>query len=472
MLDNRLLSRVIETALKKGGDFADVYVEKKSLSGILCEDEKIEKVNSGREFGAGIRVVADGNTAYAYTNNLSEQGLLETARTVAHAASGADRDITIKLKSRSSKLELPFMKMPEQVPFDDKVQTLLAADRAARSVGPEIRQVTVSMADLHKTVQIANSLGELVEDEVVRNRFVVNAVSSRGEIIQTGFEAIGGVVGWELVEETDIEELARQAAQRAVMMLDARPAPAGRMPVVMAKEAGGTMIHEACGHGLEADIVQKGLSVYSHPGDQVAAPVVSVIDDSSIAGKNGYLRFDDEGTPGRKNVLIEKGVLQGYMHDRITAGKAGVEPTGNGRRESYQHKPIPRMTNTYIASGDEDPDRIIGDTHRGLLVRKMGGGQVNTTTGDFVFDVQEGYIIENGEVKYPVRGATLTGNGPEVLRNIDLVGTDLGFGIGTCGKDGQGVPVADAQPTIRIKSMTVGGTMSSNGPGIKKIRRM
>ncbi len=472
MLDKAIMSKVLAEALKKGGDFAEIYVEGKDLTGIICEDEKIEKVNSGRESGVGVRVISNGNTAYAYTNDLSEDGLMETARTVAHAASGAERDITIALNSKQGKLEMPFLKMPEQFPFKDKVQTLLKADKAARAVGPEIKQVTVALSDVHKKFQIANSLGELVEDELVRTRFVVNAISASGEVIQTGFEAAGGVTGWELLDSSNVEDMARQAAQRAVMMLDAKPAPAGRMPVVMSSEAGGTMVHEACGHGLEADLVQKGLSVYSQIGAEVATPIVSVVDDASIIGKNGYVRFDDEGTPGRKSVLIENGVLKGYMHDRLTAQKDGVEPTGNGRRESYQHKPIPRMTNTYIASGEEDPEKIIQETPRGLLVRKMGGGQVNTTTGDFVFEVQEGYIIENGEVKYPVRGATLTGNGPEVLRNIDMVGNDLGFAIGTCGKDGQGVPVADAQPTIRIKSMTVGGTMSGEGPEIKRIRRI
>jgi len=472
MLDRQMISRVIAEVLRRGGDFAEIYVEEKSLTGIVCEDNQIEKVNSGRESGAGVRVVSAGNTAYAYTNDLSEEGLLKTAGIVAHAAAGAARDIELDLKEVRSGLTLPFLKVPDQFPFEDKVEALLKANEAAREAGPDIKQVTVSLADVHKQFQVANSLGEIVEDEVVRTRFVINAVASRENVIQTGFEAVGGVVGWEILDEIKVEDLARQAARRAVMMLDAKPAPAGRMTVVMSSEAGGTMVHEACGHGLEADLVQKGLSVYSGKvGQQVAASEVSVIDDSSLPKKNGTFRFDDEGTPGRKNVLIEKGVLKGYMHDRLTAQKEGVEPTGNGRRESYQHKPIPRMTNTYIAPGESDPEAIIRETAHGILVKKMGGGQVNTTTGDFVFDVQEGYIIKNGEVLYPVRGATLTGNGPKVLRNIDMVGNDLGFAIGTCGKDGQGVPVADAQPTIRIKSMTVGGTGFEDGPEIKRIRR-
>ncbi len=465
MLEHRIISGVLEEALKRGGDFAELYMEEKNLTGIVCEDNQIERVNSGREAGVGVRVISNGNTAYAYTNDLSEEGLLKIARTVAHAASGATRDINLNLKRSHSDLKLPFLVLPEQFSFEKKVQALLNANKAARNVDSNIKQVTVSLADVHKRFQVANSLSELVEDEIVRTRFVINAVAARENVIQTGFEAVGGVLGWELLDEVDIEQLARQAANRAIMMLDARPAPAGRMPVVMSSEAGGTMVHEACGHGLEADLVQKGLSVYAGKiGQKVAAAEVSVIDDSSLAKKNGTMHFDDEGSLGKKNVLIEKGVLKGYMYDRLTAKKDGVDTTGNGRRESYQHKPIPRMTNTYIAPGLSSPEVIIRDTPEGLLVKKMGGGQVNTTTGDFVFDVQEGYIIKNGEIKYPVRGATLTGNGPEVLRNIDLVGNDLGFAIGTCGKDGQGVPVSDAQPTIRIKSMLVGGTGSGDGP--------
>lgn len=221
------------------------------------------------------------------------------------------------------------------------------------------------------------------------------------------------------------------------------------------------MVHEACGHGLEADLVHRGLSVYQNRlGKTVAAAGVSVIDDATIGSRYGTFSFDDEGIAGQKTVLIEKGKLIGYMYDRLTAWKDGKESTGNGRRESYQHKPIVRMSNTFIAPGQEDPNEIIRSTKFGLLVKKMGGGQVNTTNGDFVFDVQEGYIVEDGRIKYPVRGATLSGNGPHALMNIEHIGNDLGFGIGVCGKDGQGVPVADAQPTIKIKELIVGGTLA------------
>jgi TldD protein len=293
----------------------------------------------------------------------------------------------------------------------------------------------------------------------VRVRLAVQAVAAAQGLLQTGYEAVGGFMGLELFERHPPEEVARVAARRSLLMLEARPAPTGRMTVVMAAEAGGTMVHEACGHGLEADLVQKGLSVYAgRLGQVVASPLITVIDDATLPGRFGSYRFDDEATPGQKTVLIEKGVLCSYMYDRLTARRDGRRSTGNGRRESYQYRPLPRMRNTYIAPGEHDPEEIIRRTERGLLVKKMGGGQVNTTNGDFVFEVAEGYLIEGGRVTAPVRGATLTGNGPEVLRQVDMVGSDLGFSIGVCGKNGQGVPVSDAQPTIRIPSLVVGGT--------------
>lgn len=242
------------------------------------------------------------------------------------------------------------------------------------------------------------------------------------------------------------------------------------MPVVMAGEAGGTMVHEACGHGLEADLEQRGLSVYTgKKGQQVASELVTVVDDATLPNRYGSYRFDDEGVPSRKVTLIENGILTDYLYDHLTATKENRESNGHGRRESYQHKPLPRMGNTYIAPGKEDPEKIIKDYKTGLLVKKMGGGQVNTTTGDFVFDVAEGYLIKDGEVGPMVRGATLTGNGPEVLRMVERVGSDLGFTIGTCGKDGQGAPVSDAQPTMAIKELIVGGT--AHGDEDKMISR-
>ncbi|WP_227765962.1 TldD/PmbA family protein [Zhaonella formicivorans] len=460
MLEKKDLSHVLEIALQRGGDFAEVYLEQKQTTGIACEADKIERVVSGSDVGAGIRVISGENTLYAFTNDISKEGLTKAADIVSRAVQGAQKDITLDLQIVKPELDFPVVKRPEAVHIDDKVAVVQKANKVARAVDDKIKQVTVSYGDVVQKVTIANSLGNFVEDERVRTRLVVNAVAAEGGVIQTGYEAIGGFAGFEYFEENTPEDLANQAAKRAVLMLQAKPAPAGKMPVVMAGEAGGTMVHEACGHGLEADLVQKKLSVYAgKKGKQVASELVTVVDDATIPGKYGSFRFDDEGNPGEKTVLIENGILKEYMYDYLTARKEGRKSTGNGRRESYQDRPIPRMTNTLIAPGKTDAEEIIRETQKGLFVKKMGGGQVNTTTGDFVFDVTEGYLIEDGKITVPVRGATLTGNGPAVLKIVDAVGRDLGFAIGTCGKDGQGVPVSDAQPTLRIPELIVGGIL-------------
>lgn len=474
MLNKDILAEVLDVALKKGGDFAEIYVEEKTTNNIFCEDDRIEKINSGIEKGAGIRVVKSGNTAYVYTNDLTADSLIKAAEVASHAITSDDIALksNIKLKVREPEFTMKCLKMPETVDMADKIEHVLQANKVARNVSEAIRQVTIAIGDSKKKMQIANSNGVYVEDERHRVRLLANVVANRDNIIQTGYESAGGVCGLEILDEAPLENLAEKAANLSIKMLDAKPAPAGRMPVVMAAEAGGTMVHEACGHGLEADLVQKGLSVYNKMGEKVAADLVTVIDDATIPNKYGSYIFDDEGEVGQKTILIENGYLTNYMYDYLTAEKDGVVSTGNGRRESYQHKPIPRMSNTFIASGADDPEEIIRSTKKGLLVKKMGGGQVNTTNGDFVFEVQEGYMIENGEIKYPVRGATLTGNGPKALAEIDRVGRDTGYAIGTCGKDGQGVPVADAQPTIRIKELTVGGTLvDDNNLQINRIRR-
>ncbi|MCG0277599.1 MAG: TldD/PmbA family protein [Thermanaeromonas sp.] len=455
------LKVILEAALEGGGDFAEVFLERRQTTVIGCEDNKIERVHSGLDQGAGIRVLKGEDTVYGYTNELTRDGLLELARKLGRAAGGkGNNKPEIEWQRPKPNWDFQVKKRPDEIPVEEKVALVQRANEAARAVDQRIVQVSVSYGDIIQEVTIANSEGILVEDERVRCRFVVNAVASDGKIIQTGYESIGGLIGFELFEENDPVELARKAAERAVRMLEARPAPAGRMTVVMAGEAGGTMIHEACGHGLEADLVQKKLSVYAgKKGQQVASPLITVIDDATLPGKYGSFRFDDEGQPGQRTVLIKDGILVDYMYDYLTARKEGRRSTGNGRRESYRDRPIPRMTNTFIAPGKDDPQAIIRETKKGLLVKRMGGGQVNTTNGDFVFDVAEGYLIENGEIGPLVRGATLTGNGPEVLKMVDRVGSDLGFSLGTCGKDGQGVPVGDAQPTIRIPEMVVGGIL-------------
>lgn len=460
MLTEKELEKVISTALGKGGDFADVFIERKKATGITCEEDKIERIHSGTELGAGIRVLFEGRTAFAYTNDVSFEGLLGAAKVVSHAVKGSGSEQSINLIKKEPKEINIIMQLPGEVPVEEKVALVHRGNSVARAYDPRIKQVTMGYGDTLQELTIANSQGLFVQGRRIRTRMVASVVVAEGGNIQTGYEAMGGNAGFEYYQTHLPEDIARKAAARAVLMLEARPAPAGKMAVVMAGEAGGTMVHEACGHGLEADLVQKELSVYGgKSGRRVASELVTVIDDATVPTKYGSFAFDDEGEDSQGTVLIEKGILRTFMYDWLTANKDQTLSTGNGRRESFKHKPIPRMTNTFIAPGEYDPDEIVARTSRGLFVKKMGGGQVNTTNGDFVFDVSEGYIIENGKITAPVRGATLTGNGPEVLEIIDMVGGDLGWGIGTCGKDGQGVPVADAQPTMRIPEMVVGGIL-------------
>ncbi|HEX9022962.1 MAG TPA: TldD/PmbA family protein [Geobacteraceae bacterium] len=458
MLDNMDIAGILRRALAGGGEFADLYLEEGASTAVVCEDGRIEKVLAATERGVGLRVIADLATAYAFTNDVTEASLMELAETVSRAVKGRSFARPIDMRQKVTNNGYPVEFPPSGISLRKKVEMVNLADRTARSVDPRIRQVMAVYRDGMVRYQFANSLGEFTETGRTASLMVVQAVAAEGGVIQTGYEPVGGTRGFELFRERSPEEIALAAAGRAVMMLGAKRAPAGPMPVVLSSKAGGTMVHEAIGHGLEADLAQAGISVYTGKvGQQVASPLVTVIDDATIPHARGTFAYDDEGTPGQKTVLVENGVLRGYLYDRLTAMKDGCSSTGNGRRESYQMKPIVRMSNTLIAPGETEPASIIRSVERGLFVEKMGGGQVNTVNGDFVFEVSEGYLIENGEIGEPVRGATLTGNGPEVLKKVVMVGNDLGFGIGTCGKDGQGVPVADAQPTLLISEITVGG---------------
>ena len=452
---------VLKKTLSGGGEFADIFIERSTPFSVVCEDGKIEKVISGLDCGAGVRLINGRRTAYAYTNDVTTDSLLEIADAVRQTASTGDYYASIKLVRKNPKKDFPIKKSPETVSAADKVALVLQANTVARSLDRRIRQATVMYRENRQQVVIANSDGAMVEDDRLHLTAMVHVVAAEGAVIQTGYEPVGGLAGMELFDEYPLTKAAETAVRRAVMMLSARKAPAGRMPVVLSSEAGGTMIHEAVGHGLEADLAQSGLSVYSNRiGDRIASPLITVVDDATLEGRRGSFRFDDEGIDAERTVLVDKGILKTFMYDRLTAMKEGAASTGNGRRESYKHRPIPRMTNTMITPGESDPGAILRSTPRGLFVKKMGGGQVNTVNGDFVFEVSEGYLIENGGVGAPVRGATLTGNGPRVLMSIDRVGFDLGFSIGTCGKDGQGSPVSDAQPTLRIPEITVGGVVS------------
>ncbi|MBI5674974.1 MAG: TldD/PmbA family protein [Nitrospirae bacterium] len=458
-ISHELLAKTIKKALSSGGDYADVYIEHTRPLSIQLEDSKIEKLSSGVDSGVGVRVIFGEKSAYAYSNDFSSDSLLNIAESVSRAVKeGQGKDITIDLKNVRPSVDFNIKLNPSNVGMEKKISLLENADKAARGVSPKVKQVSLIYRDTVRNVCIATSEGTVAEDERIQTVAIINVIAADGDILQTGYEPLGGLAGFELFDDNVFEEMALRVAQKAVRMLSARKAPGGRMPVVISSDAGGTMIHEAIGHGLESDLVQQGLSVYAKKtGQRVASSLVTIIDDSTLPNKRGSYRFDDEGIVSQKTVLVEKGILKGYMYDRLTAMKDGVPTTGNGRRESYMHRPIPRMSNTFIASGFEDPYKIIRSVNKGFFVKKMGGGQVNTVTGEFIFEVSEGYIIKNGLVDEPVRGATLIGNGVEVLKSIDMVGSDIGFSIGTCGKDAQGVPVSDAMPTVRIPEMVVGG---------------
>jgi len=462
MIEADILERTISTALNTGGEWAEVFAEDRRSASGYFDDGKVEELTSGRDRGAGIRVVVGETTGFAHTADLTEAGLAKAAEAAAAAARGGSGGVeavalTRQDASRSIDVEIE----PESIEKQTKVNLLGSADAAAREVNSAITQVMVRYSDSRRRIQVANSDGLLSADDQVRTFFAVSCVATGDTGMQTGRESVGHTCGFELFDRYDIEELARTAADRAVTKLEARPAPSGTMPVVIGKGGGGVLFHEACGHGLEADLVGKGASVFAdRVGEKVAADGVTLIDDGTMGGEWGNFAIDDEGRPAQSNTLIEDGVLVDYMWDHLRARKEGrANSSGNGRRQSYSVLPMVRMTNTYMANGNEDPADIIADTPEGVYIAQLGGGQVNTATGDFVFGMTEAYLIEGGKITSPLREGNLIGNGPEVLTRIDRLGNDFAMGHpGTCGKDGQGVPVGDGTPTLRVTGLTIGGT--------------
>jgi TldD protein len=448
---------ILSRALANGGDLAEIFLEETSSSFIRMEDGRVERVITGEDAGAGIRLLCGEETLYAHTNDISVTGMLKAAEIVAGGASGESRERNYSFVPE--RLEMPSRIPAKDVSTQRKTALVSIADKAARSFDARVAQVTAACSDSLRHATICNSEGRFVEYIRPQTLLHVQVVAMENGVIQTGYYPVGGTLGFELFDEADPEEVALRAAREACLMLGADPAPTGRMPVVLSSEAGGTLVHEAVGHGIEADLIDKEMSKYcGRLGEMIAAPEITVIDDGTLPSRRGSSPVDDEGTPTGRNVLIENGRLVRLMTDLRTARKMGLPATGNGRRESYQHRPIPRMTNTMIAPGSADPADILSSTEQGLFVRVMGGGQVNTINGDFVFEVREGYLISHGKAETPVRGATLVGNGPEVLNMIEAIGNDIDFRIGVCGKSAQAAPVTMAQPTIRIRELTIGGT--------------
>jgi TldD protein len=464
MLEESTIQRVLSAAAGRGADFAEVFAEEKRSSSALLDDGRIEELTSGRDRGAGIRVVVGESTGFAHTSDLSEAGLLAAAETAAAAARGAGSGTTIIDLDR---IDAPRPNQVRVQPGDvgkaRKVELLLAADETARAEGAAITQVSARYADSRRRILVANTDGILAEDDQVKTLFSISAVASGDTGMQTGRESVGRTIGFELFDDYDVADIARTASRRAITKLLARPAPSGEMTVVIGPGGGGVMFHEACGHGLEADLVGKGASVFAgRLGQQVASPLVTLVDDGTMGGEWGCFAIDDEGRPAQRNVLIQDGILVDYMWDGLRARAEGRPSSGNGRRQSYQHLPMVRMTNTYLMGGSSKPDDIVADTPSGVYISHLGGGQVNTANGDFVFGMTEAYLIEDGRITEPLREGNLIGNGPAVLTAIDAVGDDFAMGApGTCGKDGQGVPVGDGVPTLRVASgLTIGGTAS------------
>jgi TldD protein len=458
MLDDSLVKRVLQEAARRGGDFAELFVEERHSTGLRLDDSRIEDVVSGKDAGAGVRIVRGDRSAYAYTNLLTEPALLGAAEAARAGVTNGSRS-AVDLRRAHPRVHHPVVLQPDDVAADRKVAALVEADEAARAQGSDVRQVTASYADVRQKVLIASTDGRLVEDDRTRVRFAVQVVAARAGEIATGFEAPGHSGGFELLDARPPVELGSEAAAKALRMLDARPSPAGEFPVVLAPGTGGVLIHEACGHGLEADALVKQASVYAdRRGERFGSAAVNIVDDGSEIGAWGSVGVDDEGTPAQRTVLFEAGELVGHLSDLRSAMKIGAPSTGNGRRQSYAHLPIVRMTNTYLLAGADDPTSIISSVDRGVYAATFAGGEVKPVTGNFVFGMSEAYLIENGEITYPIKGANLIGNGPQVLGAIAAVGSDFDRKEGVCGKDGQHAPVTNGMPTVLLSRMTVGGT--------------
>ena len=459
LIDAETLRRVLDRSLRTGAEFSEVFVEDRRSSAAALDDGRVEELMSGLDRGAGVRVVVGETTGFAHTADLTEAGLMKAAEAAAAAArggGGGTREVALGPAGGGGRRAAI---LPEDVPKARKVELLQAADAAARGAGGAIKQVSASYGDARRRILVANSDGLVAEDDQVRTRFSVSCVATGDTGMQTGYESKAATVGFEMFDRISVEQVALEAARRALVKLSARPAPSGVLPVVLKGGSGGILFHEACGHGLEADHILKDSSVYrGRVGQKVASELVTLVDDGTVADEWGTFVVDDEGNVAARNVLIENGVLTDYMWDWLRARKEGRASSGNGRRQSYQHLPMVRMTNTYLLAGTEQPDEIIRQTPSGVYVAQLGGGQVNTATGDFVFGMTEAYLIEDGEITDPIREANLIGNGPDVMSRIDALADDFDMSPGTCGKDGQSVPVGCGQPTLRVTGVTIGGT--------------
>lgn len=456
------IESLLGAALSKGGEYADLYFEHNVTNNLNLEEQIIKSANRAVKQGVGVRVISGERTGFAYCDEISVEAIRKAAVTAAHIAHTNANIGAVNVSANSPQHDLYSVADPlGEQPLERKIELLNRIDRTARNHDPRIREVQAGVIDEFKVILIATSEGKLIGDVQPLVRMRVNCIADDDGNLQSGVSGGGGRVGIDYFNDAVIERYATEAARQAIVQLEASDAPAGAMEVVLGSGWPGILLHEAVGHGLEADFNRKGTSAFSGLiGQKVASELCTVVDEGSIPNRRGSLNVDDEGTPTSRTVLIENGILRGYMQDKLSTRLTGAALTGNGRRESYRHLPMPRMTNTYMLNGQSAPEDIIKSVKRGLYAVQFGGGQVDITNGKFVFSASEAYLIEDGQVTAPVKGATLIGNGPIALTKVTAVGNDLALdeGLGTCGKDGQGVPVGVGMPTIKISEMTVGGT--------------
>jgi len=457
--DKRVAEEILGTVLKYGGDFAELFVEDRYSTNIDLKNGKVETAQTGRMFGIGIRGFLGDKAIYAYTNDLSRDNVLAVAKRVGEALGEVKlADLSLDLRKKELENRHVVILKPQDVRKGTKVGYMKRAYESAKGYSPLIAQVVVHYWDYDQNVLIANTEGVYVTDNRVRTRLMINAVAVKDGQMESGFYGPGAGMGPEFLERIDVEQAGTRAARIAVRMVDAQPAPAGKMTVVISNEFGGVIFHEAVGHALEASSVAKGMSVFSGKlGQQVGAECVSAVDDATIPNAWGSANVDDEGTPTQRNVLIENGVLKSYMIDKLGSRRMGMSSTGSGRRQDYTFAPTSRMSNTFILPGDYYPEEVIASVDYGLYAKTMGGGSVQPATGEFNFAVNEGYLIENGKVTKPVKGATLIGKGYEIIQKIEMVGNDVERGQGMCGSYSGSIPADVGEPTIKVREILVGG---------------
>jgi TldD protein len=469
-VDEAATESVLASALGRGGSFAELYFEHKRSGSLSFEDQQVKSTQASLSQGVGIRVVEGDAIGYAYTEDLSLDAMRRAAATAAQIAHGTSETDPVDVTAQSYDADRYAISAPStSTPLADKVELLRRADAAARAHHSSISRVDASMVDEEKRVLIVRSDGRMVADYQPLLRFNVSCLSELEGERRNARWGGGGRMGMAYFDDHSPESLAEEAARQAVLQQEAREAPAGTFPVVLAAGDSGILLHEAVGHGLEADFNRKETSNYSNRiGQSVASELVTVIDDATLNLSRGSVNIDDEGEVAGHNLLIENGQLAAYMQDRISSGHFGVAPSGNGRRQSFRHSPMPRMTNTYMTAGDDDPEDLVRRVDYGIYCKAFSGGQVNITNGDFVFSVTEGYLIKSGRITAPIRDVNLIGNGPDVLSKVTGVGHDLEMSDGrwTCGKSGQSVPVGVGIPTVLVSGITVGGTQMRPGAGM------